>query len=670
MDKTADKLAQHHSKEWRGLPVIVEWPRGSIRIGEKEDGTPFKGEMKADYGYIPQTEATGDEERLDVYIGPDEDADYVYAIEQLDDAGEFDEWKLMLGFASLEDAEEMYLAHNDEGWEETHVGKIEEIPFEDLLDQVGRQQEKIEEKTAAPKSTSISEQDERTLAANGWQKVKGTRPVTYRNPDIEGVRLEFFGAHWAGVRDSDGKVLTSGPLNQAMNVKNAEKPNVEKTVDGIIRDRFGESALEFDQPQSKNKSELEKLALEQFPRARAETERIYILQNGTVLSCDDMDHFTVENFYKDEEGESRFEDEDAINQFLEDTGAVRAGFYENTYMAHGGSHPPTEAQLRALSKHFQHWEEAVTKPMIVNNNTKNQNLPAHTKPGQLVRAFRELYGKTAAKAAGKHTLVEAFVKNYEHEIDFYQEVASLVQDKLDSALQDAGIKAIVSSRAKRPSRLEKKIEKRAPEKGYRTFSDISDDIVDLAGCRVALYMPADREHVGQIIEKLFTEVRPAKHFPEDRSAGDSIGYIADHYLVKLRPETLRKKEYRYADTQVEIQVASILMHAFSEISHDLIYKPQKGKLTSNEIAILNGLNETVRLGEKQLEQLQNTIENRTKEDLRFEIMGCLQPIENAASATPDAIRVAVSKLASLSSKPTLWRIYLETKKRFDKPLKR
>ena len=119
--------------------------------------------------------------------------------------------------------------------------------------------------------------------------------------------------------------------------------------------------------------------------------------------------------------------------------------------------------------------------------------------------------------ASHYTLVEAFVKNYEHEVDFYQECASIVQDKLDSAIQDAGIKAVVSSRAKRPSRLGKKLEKRDESKHYQTFREIYDDIVDLAGVRVALYMPHDREAVGGIIQSMFTEVRPVKHFPKDRA---------------------------------------------------------------------------------------------------------------------------------------------------------
>src|SRR5271170_831248 len=104
---TADKLPNMHSTDFRGIPVVIQWPKGSVRVGKHEDGTPYKTEMKADYGYIPDTVAAGDEERLDVYIGPNKEAENAYVVEQLKDNGEFDEYKVMLGFDSLEEAEQM-----------------------------------------------------------------------------------------------------------------------------------------------------------------------------------------------------------------------------------------------------------------------------------------------------------------------------------------------------------------------------------------------------------------------------------------------------------------------------------------------------------------------------------------------------------------------------------
>lgn len=539
MDKTADKLPNMHSTEFNGLPVVIQWPKNSIRVGEKEDGTPFKSEMKADYGYIPQTEAAGDEERLDVYIGPDRDAEYVYAVEQLNNAGEFDEWKLMLGFDSLEDAKAMYLSHNDEGWEKDHLGSIEEFPFDELVEQVGQQQDNLEEeKTAAP-------------------------------------------------------IQTSDVLKQAMKI---------------------------------------------YPLGDLETERYYVLTNGKILDVGNNDHFAVAEFYEEGIG-----DEEAIVRFMNETGAIRGGWYDGTYLIHTGNHVPTEPQLDTIMRHLGAWEDSITLRIVLETPRGSKNLDEFLRPIDVKRALLKLFGKTA-HVASEYTLMEAFVKNYEHEVDFYTEVAALVQDKLDSALQDQGIKAVVSSRAKRPNRLEKKLKKRAPDKEYKTFRDIADDIVDLAGVRVALYMPADRIAVGKIIQGLFTEIREPKHFPKDRGPEDTLGYIADHYLVTLSPETLRKKEFRYADTQVEIQVASVLMHAWAEVTHDLVYKPEKGKLAPAEMKLLKDLNDIVQLGEQQLEKLQTAIEHRTSEDLRFDIAASLTKMNRRSSLAE--FRQVASKIAS------------------------
>lgn len=416
---TADKLPNMHSTKFRGLPVVIQWPKGSVRVGEKEDGSPFRTEMKASYGYIPDTVAAGDEERLDVYIGPNEEAENAYVVEQMKQDGEtFDEYKVMLGFDSLEEAEEIYLEHV----EEQQLGDISEVPFDYLFDKVMEERQQDQEQEREEVGEEI-EQDE--------QKVAG---------------------------DDEGRL----------------------------------------------------------------------------------------------------------------------------------------------------------------------------------------------------SVVDAFVKLYKHEVDFYEEVAAMAQEELDQALQDAGIRAIVTSRAKKPNRLRGKLQKRDQNRHYQSFRDIKDDIVDLAGVRVALYLPKDREAVSGIIEELFAPVRAPKRFPENRGEGDGVGYVATHYLVQLRPENLHKKELRYADTNVEIQVASVLMHAWSEVTHDLTYKPQSGPLTEDELRMVNDLNDVVQSGEAILNELQESVEGRTSKELRFELTAALTALAGKTASGQvtwtDTIGVA-SRLAGLRERP-------------------
>ena len=66
-------------------------------------------------------------------------------------------------------------------------------------------------------------------------------------------------------------------------------------------------------------------------------------------------------------------------------------------------------------------------------------------------------------------------------------------------------------------------------------------------------------------------------------------------------------------------MASVLMHAWAEVEHDLVYKPLEGSLSEDELAILDELNGMVLAGEIALERLQRAAEERiTKTGARFE----------------------------------------------------
>ncbi len=205
-------------------------------------------------------------------------------------------------------------------------------------------------------------------------------------------------------------------------------------------------------------------------------------------------------------------------------------------------------------------------------------------------------------------MIEDFLARYRREYDFFDQAARLVAQTLDAGLQAAGIRSIVTSRAKSVLRLESKVTKRAVDKAYATVEDVFNDIVDLAGTRVALYFPGERKQVDALVKNLFVLTAPPKEFPSEASPPTYTkrfsGYWATHYRVQLREASLSEPQKRYAEARVEIQVASVLMHAWSEVEHDLVYKPLQGALSEEEYAILDELNGLVMAGEIALERLQ------------------------------------------------------------------
>jgi len=338
--RTAEQV-EEQKRTFRGLPIVIEDRKGDIRKGVDPEGRPWSREMKCDYGYIPGTTAAGDKEDLDVYLGDDENAEFAYVVEQVGPDGEFDEYKVMLGFPTLEAAEEMYQQHGPDKWD--GIGDIYEVPLDYLFDAV----EKHQEKTAA-------------------------------EPD----------------------------------------------------------------------------------------------------------------------------------------------------------------------------------------------------------------------------LIEKFVAQYTRQRRLYNKAADVVRGEIVDACAKQNIRAAITSRGKDPESLRDKLVKRNAARPYQSVKDILADIKDMAGVRVALYFPIEREPVGKIIQELYDQARPPKNFPQDREPGEPEGYEATHYAIK------------YAGLVVEIQVASALNFVWAEVSHDLLYKPRLGEVPPEEHQLLDELKIIVSEGEYTIDELQASIQNR------------------------------------------------------------
>ena len=97
--------------EYQGISLLIDRPKGFVQHGVSAEGLPWTREYQCDYGYIPDTQG-GDDEPLDVFLGEEDLTSVVaYLIVQVNDKGDFDEFKLMLGFRDGESALAMYLKH-------------------------------------------------------------------------------------------------------------------------------------------------------------------------------------------------------------------------------------------------------------------------------------------------------------------------------------------------------------------------------------------------------------------------------------------------------------------------------------------------------------------------------------------------------------------------------
>ncbi|WP_372647772.1 LPD23 domain-containing protein [Draconibacterium sp.] len=98
-----------------GFDISIENPKGSIRSGKDKTGREWQQQLPADYGYFRGTKGR-DKDHIDVFIGPKPENERIYVVDQVDEKGNYDEAKVMLGFDNISQARNTYLAAYEKGW--------------------------------------------------------------------------------------------------------------------------------------------------------------------------------------------------------------------------------------------------------------------------------------------------------------------------------------------------------------------------------------------------------------------------------------------------------------------------------------------------------------------------------------------------------------------------
>jgi putative GTP pyrophosphokinase len=170
------------------------------------------------------------------------------------------------------------------------------------------------------------------------------------------------------------------------------------------------------------------------------------------------------------------------------------------------------------------------------------------------------------------TVVE-LLQQYEGKSRVYASFAQCLSGLIETVLRDENLVVhSVTSRGKDVLSLRGKLQDREPP--YQTLTDITD----LSGVRITTYFADDVDAVGRLIEREFdvdqqnSVDKRATHDP------DRFGYLSLHYVASLTQTRAALTEYRaYSGLKCEVQVRSVLQHAWAEIEHDLGYKT-KGQI--------------------------------------------------------------------------------------------
>ena len=159
------------------------------------------------------------------------------------------------------------------------------------------------------------------------------------------------------------------------------------------------------------------------------------------------------------------------------------------------------------------------------------------------------------------------IKWYEENRPIYESIAGKVEDIIKENLEQNNIQ--YHSITNRPKSIESFSNKAKSEK----YTDPIKEIKDMAGIRVITYLESDVAKVAEIIENLFDIDRDNSLDQSQLLGSDKLGYRSVHYVAKFNRRRCNLPEYKpYKNLPFEIQIRSILQHAWAEIEHDRNYK--------------------------------------------------------------------------------------------------
>lgn len=183
------------------------------------------------------------------------------------------------------------------------------------------------------------------------------------------------------------------------------------------------------------------------------------------------------------------------------------------------------------------------------------------------------------------------MEEYRQQRPMFLEAESTIAKRLRESLAEAGIVvAAIESRVKTEKSLAGKLELKGSK--YKTLADITD----IVGLRVITFYFDDVDVVASAVERLF-EVDWENSVDKRRLHDlDSFGYQSLHYVCRM-PEM----PYRF-----EIQMRTLLQHAWSNMNHDTGYKSGV-EIPREYIRNLNRLAGMLELADEQFSRIRSEL---------------------------------------------------------------
>ena len=228
--------------------------------------------------------------------------------------------------------------------------------------------------------------------------------------------------------------------------------------------------------------------------------------------------------------------------------------------------------------------------------------------------------------------------NYEAVHGLYEDFARSVGAVLRDSLNASEVVVLsVTPRAKAPDSFERKAARPSQDDPTKPkYTDPFNQITDKAAVRVITYFLSALKDVSRVVHEQFEVI---EELNKSSDQPEQVGYQSIHYLVKYPAARTAWLDYRRFDGLIaEIQVRTILQHAWAEIEHDIQYKALEAlpARIKRRFAALAGLIEIADREFQAIEDENKAIEVKARENVD---QGKLAEVE----ITPDAVRTFLNK---------------------------
>jgi len=156
-----------------------------------------------------------------------------------------------------------------------------------------------------------------------------------------------------------------------------------------------------------------------------------------------------------------------------------------------------------------------------------------------------------------------------------------------------------------------------------------NQITDICALRILVYYIDDLEKIEKVLRENFLIDEANSYDAKNNMTENEFGYLSSHFVVSLKTNRSKLPEWTaYAGLKAEIQVRTVLQHAWAAISHQLEYKKnyEIPSVLKRKLYRLAGLIELADEEFQEAREKHNAVEIAIKENIALSSSKTLEEI--------------------------------------------